>query len=209
MTTHATNSVYKFEDGTASIEVKQWIDPEFLERTENEDAAKDPSLRKAGEQDYARVFGSLKELGGKRFVQARPGAIRTVNDYNEAHYHLLEATVIHLFFTRGKPPQPGMANKTGASGTQQQNQQGQNGGDVTMSGTTSMMFPTGTSQTAKRVWNFLANAPQTNEGHHVHLIASQLKMDVGEVSKAGQELQDNGLLYTTLNEETWAALGTD
>jgi replication factor A2 len=34
----------------------------------------------------------------------------------------------------------------------------------------------------------------------------QIPMEVAEVQKAGQELQDLGMIYTTLDDYTWAVL---
>lgn len=43
---------------------------------------------------YVSVLGVLKSFGGKRHVSAQN--IRRVEDFNEVHYHLLEALYISL-----------------------------------------------------------------------------------------------------------------
>jgi len=62
-----------------------------------------PNDRKAAtkEGEYLRVFGRLKAFNNKRHVAAH--VIRPITDYNEGQYHLLEATAVHLYFTRGPP----------------------------------------------------------------------------------------------------------
>jgi replication factor A2 len=37
-------------------------------------------------------------------------------------------------------------------------------------------------------------------------IATRINMDVNEVLKAGDELQGLGLIYTTVDDHTWAVL---
>jgi replication factor A2 len=67
-------------------------------------------------------------------------------------------------------------------------------------------LPARTSQDARRVFKLLQEAPQNNEGLHVHNIASQLGMQPNDVFKAGDELLGDGLIYTTVDDETWAVL---
>jgi hypothetical protein len=43
---------------------------------------------------YVSVLGVLKSFGGKRHISAQN--IRRVEDFNEVHYHLLEALYISL-----------------------------------------------------------------------------------------------------------------
>jgi replication factor A2 len=77
--------------------VKRFIDPDA-------DASTAKPQPKEGE--YLRVFGRLKAFNNKRHVVAH--IIRPITDYNEVSYHLLEATAVHLYFTRG--PSEGAAN---------------------------------------------------------------------------------------------------
>jgi hypothetical protein len=85
------SATLRLNDGTGSVEV----------RTFSADPHSGPLKVLVGE--WARVIGSPKSFGGKRFVNARE--IQPVQDLNEINYHLLEATAIHLYFTRGPPEQ--------------------------------------------------------------------------------------------------------
>lgn len=58
----------------------------------------------------------------------------------------------------------------------------------------------------RKVFELLSTAQQTNEGIHVHQIAQQLSLPVNDVFKAGDELLGEGLIYTTVDDETWAVL---
>jgi replication factor A2 len=48
--------------------------------------------------------------------------------------------------------------------------------------------------------------PQGTEGLHVDEIASKLEVSVDSVVEAGQYLLSEGLIYTTVDERTWAVL---
>ncbi|THW09505.1 replication protein A, subunit RPA32 [Aureobasidium pullulans] len=181
-----TNITYKLDDGTGTIEVKVWID---METAQNED--ENGSKGGLVENSYARVWGKLKTFG-KRHVVAQQ--IRPLTDLNEVNYHMLEATYVHLFFTRGP------------LGAQQQGQQGQgaaNGGHASGGGGT---LPAGVSSHARKVFQCMQNTPQINEGLHMQDIASRTGMDVADVLKGADELQAMGKIYPTVDDQTWCLL---
>ncbi|KAK3712804.1 Replication factor A protein 2 [Vermiconidia calcicola] len=194
ISTQTTNVTYKLDDGTGIIEVKQWIDAETF------GDESDPSNQKPKptEQSYARVWGRLKAFNNKRHVGAQ--IIRPIQDFNEIQYHLLEATAVHLFFSRGPPESlqaKGGANGATNGGYQQQQQPQQNTGPT---------IPAGLSQAARKVLNCIKDTPQTNEGLHFQDIATRTGQEVNEILKAGDELQGHGLVYTTVDDHTWALL---
>ena len=59
---------------------------------------------------------------------------------------------------------------------------------------------------ARKVYNLLKNEPQSNEGLHIQMIAARLNMPVTEVTRAGDELLTAGLIFSTVDEATWAIL---
>lgn len=193
-----TNVTYKLDDGTGIIEVKVWVDAEAFGNPD------DPSNQKPKpvEQGYARVWGRMKVFGNKRHVGAN--IIRPIQDYNEIQYHLLEATVVHLHFSRG-PVETLQQAKSGANGGQQNGYAQQNGGQGEMFPGERQM-PATASSAARRVYQCIKTTPQTNEGLHMQDIAARISMEVGEVDKAGTELQGLGLIYTTVDDHTWALL---
>lgn len=67
-------------------------------------------------------------------------------------------------------------------------------------------LPAGLSVTATKVYRCLETTPQTNDGLHQQDIASRLGMDVNEVIKGGDQLLGLGLIYSTVDESTWAIL---
>ncbi|KAB2575021.1 Nucleic acid binding OB-fold tRNA/helicase-type [Lasiodiplodia theobromae] len=184
----ALNISFKFDDGTGLGEVKLWMDADGPNPLEPADGSK-PTLV---ENTYARVWGKLRSYGQKRHVIAH--IIRPITDYNEISYHLLEATAVHLHFTRGPP----------ASGD---SKPAANGGDVPMGGYGDAgSIPSHISAAAKKVLHVLRTAPQGNEGLHMQDIASRTGMDMADVAKAGDELLTEGKIYTTVDDTTWALL---
>jgi replication factor A2 len=193
--TQATNTTYKLDDGTGLIEVKQWIDGDA-----------DPETAKPlpKEGTYLRVWGRLKAFNNKRHVGAHH--IRPITDYNEISYHLLEATAVHLYFTRGPP---GSASGVKREGGEDSMFVDNYGGGSTANGAPAAVGKKMSNKigaVGRRVFNLLQTAAQTNEGLHVHNIASQLSISVNDVFKGGDELLGEGLIYTTVDDETWAVL---
>jgi replication factor A2 len=121
---------------------------------------------------------------------------------NEVSYHLLEATATHLFFTRGPPggAQAAGAVTNGGAGQQQSASGGGGFGNYDLSGY---------SQMAKKVFQHLREVPQSNEGVNQMEIAAKLGMDTADVARAGDDLLAGGLIYTTVDDQTWAILEAD
>lgn len=173
--------------------MKQWID---TDAPSDGAASSKPSLQ---ENDYVRVWGRMKAFNAKRHVGAH--VIRPVTDFNEVSMHLLEATYVHLYVTRG-PPESQNGGKGGATGGMfvgQDEGHGANGNGVAKN-----LPPM--SATARKVFNLLQSAPQNNEGLHVQNISSQIGLPSNDVFKAGDELLGLGVIYTTVDDETWAVL---
>ena len=152
------------------------------------------SKPKLVEEGYCRVWGKLKAFNNKKHVGAH--VIRPVTDYNEINYHLLDATAIHLFFSRGPPEttkgQNGTRTNEGGVGAQEPTSNGQ-------------LLPS-MSPGARKLLQTLKATPQSNEGLHVQVLASQMGTNTNEAQRAAEELISLGLIFTTVDEFTWALL---
>ncbi|KHJ35706.1 putative replication protein a 32 kda subunit [Erysiphe necator] len=193
VSSQATNTTYKVDDGTGLIEVKQWIDG---------DADPDKSSPFPKEKDYIRIWGRLRAFNNRRHVGAH--MIRLVTDFNEITYHLLEATAVHLYFTRGPPTTGNEIKNESSSGIFVHNVHGGTG-EISMPHG-ARKLPSNISMTSRKVYNFLLNEAKSNEGLHVSLIAQKLNLQVNDAYKAGDELLGAGAIYTTVDDETWAIL---
>lgn len=161
--------------------------------------AMEENKSKLVEGSYCRAWGKLKSFHDRKHVGAQ--IIRPVEDFNEISYHLLEATVVHLYHTRGPLGATTGSGDAAANGGQDQQQ--------AAGGTYGGADLSGYSQAAKRVFKYLSEAPQTNEGLHLTAIATELDLNPGEVAKAGDDLLSGGLIYTTVDDQTWAVLEAD
>lgn len=193
--THATNTTYKIDDGTGMIEVKQWVDGDAANQ---EDMDLDSQKPKLVENGYCRVWGRMKELNGKRHVGAH--VIRPITDFNEVNYHLLEATAIHLYFTRG-PPNASEKNVQVNDTSNGAMSAGNAGGNVI----NGRSMPA-VSANAWKIYCTIRDNPESNEGLHAQMIASQMGMQVADVYKGAEELVTGGYIFTTVDDNTWAVL---
>ncbi|RMJ22674.1 replication factor-a protein [Aspergillus sp. HF37] len=200
ISSQTTNITYKVDDGTGEIEVKQWVDTATADSMDTDDAKGTPGKDQVELNGYAKIYGKLKAFGNKRYVGAH--SIRSLRDINELHCHFLEATAIHLFFTRGPPGGPGVGG-AGAKGAA--------GADMAMGGVDdyaagqAKALPA-MSPAARRVYELLSSELQSSEGLHVQLIAAKLNLPVTDVARAGDELLTSGLIFSTVDEHTWAIL---
>ena len=186
ISSQATHITYKIDDGTAIIEVKKWVDPDASP------PAGEAEGKRLVEGAYARVWGKMKAFNNKRHLGAH--VVRRIEDLNEVQYHLLEAAVVHCYLTKGPPEQ--LKAKT---------EEGQGGDAMTGLESGGRTLPPMTAN-AKRVYNALRSSPQNNEGLHVQNLAAQLGLQISDAMKAGDELLSHGLIFTTVDDETWAIL---
>ncbi|KAL7950247.1 hypothetical protein V8C42DRAFT_309946 [Trichoderma barbatum] len=185
-----TNLTIRVDDGTGQIDVKKWID-----------ADKQGDAEAGFEIDsHIRVWGRLKSFSNKKHVGAH--VIRPVTDFNEVNYHLLEATYVHLFYTRGAVGENGAGGNNGDS-------MFVDGGDGFNAGGNGGQLPSklsGCTSNAKRVYNYLNDTPGGNDGMHLNNITGALGLAVRDVLTAADELLGLGIIYSTVDEETWAIL---
>lgn len=201
ISTQTTNITYKLDDGTGTIEVKQWIDTDAGSNAmDTSDVPGNLSAPKLVENEWARVWGRLKAFNNKRHVGAH--VIRPIADKMEITHHLLEATYVHLYFARG-PLESGGGKSTDQGGAGSGGYNATEGGSTAGSRNAQLAS---LSVEAQRVYQMLKSTPQSNEGLHVQNIAVGLKLSVPEVMKAGDDLLRDSLIYTTIDDNTWALL---
>jgi len=88
----STNITLQIEDGTESMEIKQWIDEDDTEATAQQREA-------FTEGAFVKVVGQVRSFGGKSTITAYN--VKAVTDHNEITTHFLDAVYVHLFNTRG------------------------------------------------------------------------------------------------------------
>lgn len=199
----ATFVTYRLDDGTGELDVKHFLDNDEkndLDEFDGADAmdlgmdgssgtAPRPKRQQVVVNSYAKAWGVMKSFNDRRSVNIH--LIRPLTDMNEYFFHFVEATAVHLFFEKGPPPTKGAQGSIQAAG-------GAEAGGKSL--------PPGASALAQRVFQTLNNTPQTNEGLHVNNLASHSGMPINEVYKATEELSSLGVIYTTVDDDTWAIL---
>lgn len=205
-----TNIQFKIDDGTGVLECKKFVDPE---------KPKDGPEFKVLEHDYVRAYGRLKSFNNNRNVILH--FIRPVSDNNEIHYHLLEAAAVHLYFAKGPVGGQGAGTVNAGGGDSMfvddngygggvgagagGNAGGGVGGNMNQHAGGAAKLGNVSSE-AQRLYNFMLNTPGGNEGLHLQVLGKSSGMTTREVLKAADELLGQGVIYTTVDDETWAVL---
>ncbi|PGH13632.1 hypothetical protein AJ80_06264 [Polytolypa hystricis UAMH7299] len=210
---------YKLDDGTGEIEAKYWLERDALHAANpgGDDAmdttgggggsttAKSSATSQIVVGSYVKAWGKLATFNNRRNFTAH--VIRPMKtNLNEFHCHFLEATAAHLYFSRGPLTAKGEAggDKPGLEqgGTAAAAVAGAGAGSTAANG--KVLPPM--SPLARRLYQTLMETPQSNEGLHVQTLSGIMSLPVSEVYKAAEELLSNGLIFTTVDDNTWAIL---
>lgn len=87
---NTTNVSYSVEDGTGTIEVRQWLD------SSSDDSSKAADIQ---QNQYVRILGTVRAFQSKRNISA--GHIRPVESYNEFLFHKMDVVWTHLQLSSG------------------------------------------------------------------------------------------------------------
>jgi len=197
MVTSSTNASCSIEDGTGSIDVRMWIDS-----ADDENGKLDGLTQGV----YVRVIGNLKSFNNKRSVNAT--IMKKVTDFNEIQYHLLEATYVHLYHTRGPPPTDGQG--AGAMQGVTRNQQpaatrpAQDPYAANNNATTSNNNYGDLNALGRKIMGYIERIGTDNipaEGLYVENISRGIGASRPQVEEEIENLLGEGLLYTTNDSE--------
>ncbi|KAJ2959910.1 hypothetical protein NQZ79_g4695 [Umbelopsis isabellina] len=176
-----TNIAYTLEDGTGSIDVRQWLDQNHEELPEEKEK------RAQMMSNYVRVVGRLTQFNNKTHVVAFQ--IRSITNADEISHHFLEAILTHLQFTKGSAPgEASMDNFTSsaynAGNFKSNNDQGSGGG------------------IHKEVITVINQFAHLDQGAEINQVVSRLqgKYSEPQVKEAIDFLQNEGHLYATIDE---------
>ena len=194
-----TNLKIDLDDGTGTMEVRKYVEPE-----KQEEAAAGLEL-----DAWVRVYGSCKTFNSKHFISAR--LIRPVANYNEVSYHMLEASFVHLYNTRGVPggaskPAPGAAGGGGGGNDSMFVDGGGGDAGYNAGGGGNQPKLAGAPPEARKMYNFLEHQPNGSDGINIKVIEQGTGMVMGTILKAADHLLGQGLIYTTVDDEHWAIL---
>jgi replication factor A2 len=197
---HSTNLNFKLNDGSGTIECKQWIE---------KDAGAFSKLRSLREGLLVRVVGNLREYEGRTHVLVFD--VTPISDWNELTYHILDVVFTHVQNTRG--PIPGSAS-SGAGGMM-----GITSTPSAMRGPSSS-FAVGAAINNKRddinqaIFNAYASNINQDTGIRLDEVLAILKskgiiISFEQLTKGVEQLCNDGRLYTTIDEEHHRATGEE
>ena len=181
-TSNTSSTMYKLEDGTEAITVRQW-------NNDGDDAADDQQQFKSGE--YVRVSATIREFNSKKQLQTQ--SIRPITDFNEIPYHFLSAVKVYVGHKNGGDPSSqggnnslfvGDGNQTGDSQPGQQQQQ--NNANLPLT---------------EKLYNFIKeNSNSMVEGVPTQLMAQEFNISVDQVNEHLGTLVDDGRIFATDDE---------
>ncbi|KAG5225769.1 replication family protein [Salix suchowensis] len=180
----ASEHTFLVDDGTGQIECTKWVQESL-------------DTEQMGEilvGMYVRVHGHLRGLQGRRFLNVF--SIRPVTDFNEIPSHFIECIYVHFYNTRlrGVTAQPPVANSTSTP------LKGYQAAPPYQSSVYSSAD--GLNNVSQMILNFLQQpAYLSTEGAHYDVIARQLNIPTNKLKEELQILVDNGLIYTTINDD--------
>ncbi|CAO1627758.1 unnamed protein product [Jaminaea pallidilutea] len=174
-----TNVSYSVEDGTDTIEVRQWHDSSAEETTAEIQV-----------NQYVRILGTIRTFQSKRSISA--GHMRRVDSYNEVLYHKLEAVIVHLQLIQGK----GAAAASGAGA-------GQGAGSNDLSAAAGHDFSSISSPVQRKIAQAVAILTTSDsEGVTASDVHSKLpSVPISTISKEIEEMVNNGFLYHSVDDE--------
>ncbi|KIY43364.1 replication protein A, subunit RPA32 [Fistulina hepatica ATCC 64428] len=188
-----TNTVFIIEDGTGMIEARSWAD-----HGDGDDDGQASKFNGIEAGKYARVTGTFKQFGSKRYIAAT--FIRPVADFHEPIFHMLETMMV------SKILKGGVSSSAIASNTSPQG--GASSAYTTDGAATSEAlkdeFSTLTVMQRKIMQYMVSESSE--EGVHIGAIArhvgggNQSASHAQTISDALDSLLDNGLVYTTIDE---------
>lgn len=115
---------------------------------------------------------------------------------------MLEADYVHLFFTKGP-----LGGQNGAGGDgDSMFVDGDAGYDQGGGAGATNAKLSGCGVMARKMFTFMESQAGSNEGININVIRSKTGMAVRDVLTASDELLGQGLIYTTVDDETWAIL---
>lgn len=186
------------EDGTGSIDVRLWLE------TADDDSGK---MEGIDQGVYVRIIGTMKSFNHKRSVNAT--VLKKVEDFNEINYHLLQVVYVHLYHTRGGPPQQTTGGQSAMQGVQraQGNQQKAAGMDAynasTSAGNVNKWKDLKPNE--QKIMVYIEKIGYSNlpdEGLNLNEIARSVPgLTYEKVQAAVEDMMSEGLLYTTSDSE--------
>jgi len=191
----SSHTTLKINDYTGSIDAKQW----------HNDDQEQPESAKLSEGRWVRVNGRINSFQGRCSINVFN--IIPITDFNEITHHFLEVIYAHLMNTKDGKDQ--MSNNNNQQQQQwnngnQQQQMGNNNNNQSMNNFNNGGGMMGGGGLKGQVLQLISNPQYANSetGCNVQTVFSSLSNeDVNEIRTAIEELSEEGLIYSTIDDE--------
>eukprot|EP00808_Paulinella_micropora_P011110 g24462.t1 len=194
MEMQSTNINYMIDDGTGKITVRQYID------------AEDQDPQQLREDQYVRVVGNIRALGGAMSVVAFQ--LSAIRDYNEITFHMLEAIHGHLYNTRG--PIAGGAPATSAPAMQVKSEPSSSYAQGQVISMGSGLENSNIDSVQQAVLKVFSDNASDDQGQSFTFVCSKLtNISQQKIREAVEFLCNEGLLYSTIDEEHFRCTAAD
>lgn len=196
ITDHTSNIFLTIEDGTGQIEVRKWSeDAADITTSQEENPNKDSQVAKQYEiGSYVKVYGALKEFGGKKNIQY--AVIKNIASFNEVISHHLEVMKCHAI----------------ANGKIQSDKQGTDQGE-NQNGQSLFVNDTESGSSGNPLQKILTFCQQQCAGKDansfaipIQLMSQSLNIDETTVRECCNTLTEQGFIYPTFDDNNFFAL---
>ncbi|XP_042492626.1 replication protein A 32 kDa subunit A-like isoform X2 [Macadamia integrifolia] len=186
-----TDIAFTLDDGTGRIECHRWVN-EAVDSKEME-----------GIQDgmYVQIHGHLKSFQGKRKLNAF--SVRPVTDFNEITCHFLECIYVHLYNTKVKANMMSSVMNTPLQNVSKGHQA------ATPNQFSGQFGIDGLKGIDQKVLDYLQQPSNLGREKGVHRdeLAQQLKVPLEKIMESIRSLEEEGLIYSTIDECHYKSTG--
>ena len=208
ITDHTANIFVTLEDGTGQIEVRKWSeDSNDLSSSQGDNAPAAGSSQIAQQfqiGSYVKVYGALKEFGGKKNIQY--AVIKNIESFNDVLAHHLDAIKWHAVAT-GKIPDP---STTGDSTSVPTSSGDANNGDGKSRFVNDANNNNNGGDPAQRILNFCKQQCEGKDASSfavpIQLICQTLNVDDTTARQCCVQLTEQGFVYPTFDDDHYFAL---
>ncbi|KAI7753556.1 hypothetical protein M8C21_011820 [Ambrosia artemisiifolia] len=184
-----TDVTFTLDDGTGKLDCKRWLNEPF-DRLQMEDIR---------EGIYVHVDGHLKSFKGEKHVAVF--SARPVTNFDEITFHFVACIHNHARTTKVQKAQVDAENINSTPKTPIQN--GTNGFVSTISSQTSVPFTLdGVKGVDEMVLAYLQHPANygIEKGIHTDEVAQKLKLPSKKIMESLRTLENDGLIYSTIDE---------
>ncbi|XP_023744004.1 replication protein A 32 kDa subunit A [Lactuca sativa] len=195
MVERSTDVNFTVDDGTGKLNCKRWLNEPF-DKLQMEDVR---------EGVYVRVDGHLRSFRGERHVSVF--SVRPVTNFDEITFHFIACIHYHMRATKGQKTQGDgttlSQNMSSTPNTPIQN--GTNGFKTTSLSQLSVPFSVdgdglkGFDQVVLAYLQLPANYGN-EKGIHTNELAQKLKLSHDKIMESIRTLEDEGMIYSTIDE---------